>query len=49
VIVNGDTYWDLAEKFYGNGARWKAISEANPGLQPRRLPVGTTLKIPPAS
>lgn len=49
VIVNGDTYWDLAEKFYGDGAKWKAISEANPGLQPRRLPVGTSLKIPPAS
>ncbi|MGI6851667.1 5'-nucleotidase C-terminal domain-containing protein [Mesorhizobium sp. 1B3] len=49
VVVNGDTYWDLAEKFYGNGAKWKAISQANPGLQPRRLPVGTSLKIPPAS
>ncbi|HWK64860.1 MAG TPA: 5'-nucleotidase C-terminal domain-containing protein [Rhizobiaceae bacterium] len=49
VIVNGDTYWDLAEKFYGNGAKWKVISEANPRLQPRRLPVGTNLKIPPAS
>lgn len=49
IIVDGDTYWDLAQKFYGNGAKWKEISEANPGLQPRRLPVGTSLKIPPAS
>ena len=49
VIVNGDTYWDLAEKFYGNGAKWKMISGANPGLQPRKLPVGVTLKIPSAS
>lgn len=49
VIVNGDTYWDLAERFYGNGAKWKTISNANPGMQPRRLLVGATLKIPPAS
>lgn len=49
VIVAGDTYWDLAEKSYGDGSKWKAISAANPDYRPRRLPVGVTLKIPAAN
>ncbi len=47
VIVAGDTYWDLAKKAYGDGTKWKVISEANKGYEPRRLPVGATLTIPP--
>ncbi|UVK40670.1 5'-nucleotidase C-terminal domain-containing protein [Mesorhizobium sp. AR10] len=47
VIAAGDTYWDLAEKAYGDGTKWKVISEANKGYEPRRLPVGATLTIPP--
>lgn len=47
VIVAGDTYWDLAKKTYGDGTKWKVISEANKGYEPRRLPVGATLTIPP--
>ncbi|MER9522644.1 5'-nucleotidase C-terminal domain-containing protein [Mesorhizobium sp. M0292] len=46
VIVAGDTFWDLAKKAYGDGAKWKVISEANKGYEPRRLPVGATLTIP---
>ena len=49
VIVAGDTYWDLAKKAYGDGAKWKVISEANKSYEPRRLPVGATLTIPPAA
>lgn len=29
VIVKGDTLWAIAEKAYGNGAKYKAIVEAN--------------------
>lgn len=47
VIVAGDTYWDLAKQAYGDGTKWKVISEANKGYEPRRLPVGATLTIPP--
>ncbi|MER9295509.1 5'-nucleotidase C-terminal domain-containing protein [Mesorhizobium sp. M0621] len=47
IIVAGDTYWDLAVKAYGDGTRWKVISGANKGYEPRRLPVGATLTIPP--
>ncbi|RWB61534.1 bifunctional UDP-sugar hydrolase/5'-nucleotidase [Mesorhizobium sp.] len=49
VIAAGDTYWDLAKKNYGDGAKWKLISEANKDYRPRRLPLGATLTIPPAA
>lgn len=29
VIVKGDTLWKIAEQAYGNGAKYKAIVEAN--------------------
>ncbi|CAN7145028.1 5'-nucleotidase C-terminal domain-containing protein [Rhizobium sp. LjRoot254] len=46
TIAKGDNYWDLAEKYYGDGAVWKKISEANPGLRPRYLPVGKEISVP---
>lgn len=49
VVRAGDTLWQLAERFYGNGREWPAIAAANPEL-PRdfaQLPVGARLKIPP--
>ncbi|AZO73961.1 MULTISPECIES: bifunctional UDP-sugar hydrolase/5'-nucleotidase [unclassified Mesorhizobium] len=49
VIAAGDTYWDLAKKNYGDGTKWKLISEANKDYKPRRLPLGGTLTIPPAA
>ncbi|CAH2408966.1 5'-nucleotidase [Mesorhizobium escarrei] len=49
VVVAGDTYWDLAEKAYGDGAKWKTISDANKDYEPRRLPVGASLTIPAAN
>jgi 5'-nucleotidase / UDP-sugar diphosphatase len=49
VVVAGDNYWDIAEKIYGDGFKWKALSEANPEYTPLKLPVGATLKVPPAS
>jgi 5'-nucleotidase len=46
VIAAGDTLWDLAKQFYGNGELWKKISEANGSPNPRRLMVGEELKLP---
>ncbi|MDH6265583.1 5'-nucleotidase/UDP-sugar diphosphatase [Rhizobium sp. SG_E_25_P2] len=46
VIAKGDTFWDLAEKFYGTGFDWKKIAEANKSLKPRALPVGGELTVP---
>jgi 5'-nucleotidase/UDP-sugar diphosphatase len=48
TIVAGDTLWDIAEAVYGDGAKWRTIANANRGVVPRRLLVGTTLTIPPA-
>lgn len=46
VVASGDTLWDLAESFYGNGAEWRKISTANGGPAPGRLQVGRELQIP---
>jgi 5'-nucleotidase len=48
VVVAGDTYWDLAETYFQDGAKWQLIADANPQHQPRFLPIGATLKIPAA-
>ena len=37
----------IAKEIYGDGFMWKKISEANPGLNPNKLPIGGTLTIPP--
>lgn len=49
VVVAGDTYWDLAKKYYGDATKWRLIADANPGLSPRGLTIGVTLTIPPAN
>lgn len=46
VIAKGDTLWDLAKSFYGDGALWAKISEANGKPAPRHLHVGAELEIP---
>jgi 5'-nucleotidase len=46
VIAAGDTLWDLAKQFYGDGALWKRISDANGKPAPRHLAVGKELQIP---
>lgn len=48
VVVAGDTYWDLAEQYYGDGEKWQLIADANPDYRPRALPIGVTLTIPAA-
>lgn len=46
VIASGDTLWDLAKQFYGDGTLWRKISEANGKPTPRHLTVGKELQIP---
>lgn len=46
IIVQGDTFWDIAVKAYGDGTKWRRIARANPGQEPHRLLVGSELKIP---
>ncbi len=49
VVVPGDTFWDLAERYLGDGQQWHLIGDANPEHAPRRLPLGATLTIPAAN
>jgi LysM repeat protein len=47
TVVKGDTLWDLAQHYYGNGFRWTLIADANGVKNPRLLQIGTVLTIPP--
>jgi 5'-nucleotidase len=46
VIARGDTYWDLAAKFYGSGTEWRKIANANKEMRPRALHIGSELVVP---
>ncbi|PDT11890.1 5'-nucleotidase C-terminal domain-containing protein [Rhizobium sp. M1] len=46
VIAAGDTFWDLAETFYGDGTLWRKLSEANGKPDPRHLMVGKEIQVP---
>ena len=47
TVKSGDTLWDLADKHYGDGSRWREIANANGVTNPRTLQIGKTLTIPP--
>ena len=42
----GETLWDLAREYYGDGDKWSTILDANDGLDPTQLRVGRQLIIP---
>lgn len=46
-VKESDTLSDIARETYGDEKYWKAILEANPGLEPNRLFVGKKLILPP--
>ena len=46
----GDSWWSLAERFYGDGRLYRALFAWNKALDPRvSLTAGTRLEIPPAA
>lgn len=47
TVKQGDTLWDLADKHYGDGSKWRDIAKANNITDPRRLQIGANLTIPP--
>jgi hypothetical protein len=49
VVRSGDTLSKIAGEQYGDSSQWRAIADANPGVDPRRPEPGTTLTIPPIS
>ena len=42
----GDTMWSIAELVYGDSGLWRVIANANPGVDPRSLVIGSELVIP---
>lgn len=45
TVVKGDTLWDIACRYYGDGTRWKILAEKNGVADPRKLPIGTVLEL----
>jgi nucleoid-associated protein YgaU len=46
VVRAGDTLSSIASRVLGDGNRWREILSANPGLNPKRLFVGKSLRVP---
>jgi len=46
VIQPGDSLGKIAKKFFGKTTKTSLILQANPGLNPKNLKVGTTIEIP---
>lgn len=46
VVRAGDRLANIAKQYLGDAGAWKAIADANPGLDPARLKVGQKLAIP---
>ena len=46
-VRQGDTYWDIAVREYGDGTLFKSIQDANPTVGASKLRPGMTISIPP--
>lgn len=47
TVVSGDTLWKIAQREYGNGAKYTVIADANGITNPNLIHVGQVLTIPP--
>ena len=46
LVKDGDTLFDIAQAYYGDGNLYTKIQEANQGLTPQTLLAGHTIHIP---
>jgi nucleoid-associated protein YgaU len=46
TIRSGDTLEEIARRELGDGQRWRAIVDANPGLDPKALKIGRSIVLP---
>jgi LysM repeat protein len=46
TVKKGDTLWKIADKYYGDGSKWKKIADYNKIKDPRKLKVGQKLRVP---
>jgi nucleoid-associated protein YgaU len=49
TIQSGDRLEALSKKYYGSFTKFDAILQANPGINPMNLKIGTKIKIPGAT
>jgi LysM repeat protein len=47
TLQSGDTLAAISAAFYGTAQHWKAIADANPGLDPASLKPGDVIVVPP--
>ena len=45
TVKKGDTLWDIACRFYGDGTKWGALAARNGVADPRKLQIGTVLTL----
>ncbi|GAX43974.1 hypothetical protein NIES4075_49890 [Tolypothrix sp. NIES-4075] len=45
TVEAGDTLFDIAQAYYGDGNQWQKISAANGNIQPQNLQIGQQLQI----
>jgi nucleoid-associated protein YgaU len=48
TVQAGDSLWKIAERFYGDGFKWREIAKANNISNPRKLEKGLALSVPRA-
>lgn len=46
VVKSGDTFGSIANRFYGRADLAGRLIAANPGINPRALPLGRTIQVP---
>lgn len=45
TVVKGDTLWDIACRYYGDGTKWGILAEKNGVADPRKLQIGKVLEL----
>lgn len=45
TVKKGDTLWDIASRFYGEGGKWGALAAKNGVSDPKALQIGTVLTL----
>lgn len=48
VRGTGETYMAIARWYTGDAENWRSIAQANPAVEPRRMRIGTVIRIPEA-
>jgi nucleoid-associated protein YgaU len=46
TVEDGDTLFDIAQAYYGDGNQWSKIAQDNGNIKPESLQVGQKLQIP---